>query len=725
MANPYQVKDTMFYVKNGRATCLDAVYLDIETSNNHAEDPKDLRTWIVSIQVLFKGMYFLFRTPEELIAFYMKMYSNYRLKVTTDITKKLITYIHNASYDLSYLIPYLNMLPDEGSGANGIIQKENKFITYVQGSFEFRCSFYLTGMSLENWSKEMNIEHKKAVGFYDYDKTLYPDSELTEEEQIYDKYDVLAMDECMDKQLSIYGDTLATVPFTKTGYIRRILRRSCVADQHYRENYFLRTKLTPRQYQALNRSYAGGYTHNNRFYTDVLVNKKVGHRDFKSHYPTQMTCSDQFPIGKFTSYYDFEEIPKRLSISDVLSLSPKFSTMTIIRITKAQLKDKNISMPFMQYSKCFDATFDMKIIDNGRVLKAEGDWVMYLDNFTLKILNEQYNMNYAILRVWRAINGRLPECVIKVIDDLFKQKSDLKNEVHKLTELYGKLDPRTVEKQAELQRVKALLNAIYGCCATNPLKNDWSVSDNMEFRIEQSYSTLAEIEEGLTKFYRGRNNFLPYQWGVWITAMARYELYEYIIAIGYDKCLYSDTDSLFYIKDEETEAAVAKLNAEKKAKAHYVVLANGKEEYYDEFSDEPDCIAFKGLHSKCYGVVTNKGLELTVAGVPARTMTGIDEENKPIYLTREAEMQGDLKDPIKALDRLTFGFAFKVNTGKTALYVGADGYGSERVPKKMIIDGHEVHTAGGCVIRKAETKVIREMDFTPDYEEDTFGDMLA
>ena len=32
-------------------------------------------------------------------------------------------------------------------------------------------------------------------------------------------------------------------------------------------------------------------------------------------------------------------------------------------------------------------------------------------------------------------------------------------------------------------------------------------------------------------------------------------------------------------------------------------LDNGKLEYYDEFSSEPDCAAFKGLHSKCYGVV--------------------------------------------------------------------------------------------------------------------------
>ena len=46
----------------------EAIYLDIETSNNHASDPRKLRTWITSIQVRFDNNYYLFRKPTELTA---------------------------------------------------------------------------------------------------------------------------------------------------------------------------------------------------------------------------------------------------------------------------------------------------------------------------------------------------------------------------------------------------------------------------------------------------------------------------------------------------------------------------------------------------------------------------------------------------------------------------------------------------------------------------------
>ena len=175
--------------------------------------------------------------------------------------------------------------------------------------------------------------------------------------------------------------------------------------------------------------------------------------------------------------------------------------------------------------------------------------------------------------------------------------------------------------------------------------------------------------------------------------------------IGYEYVLYSDTDSLFYISTPEIEKRIEAKNKELRSTAHYVELENGKKEYYNEFTEEPECLAFKGLHSKCYGVVTSKGLEITIAGVPARTIIGM-EGDKPIYYTREEELSGPEKDPIKALDHLTDNFTFHINTGICALYIGALGYKTERKPEIIYIDGHEIHTAGGCVLNKLDTKTV-------------------
>ena len=722
MSKTFYHAGVKFTFAKGMIYCLEPMFLDIETSNNHAEDPKDLRTWIVSIQVLFKDKYYLFRYPEEFISFLESIRKKLGLKPSEKFKKRLIIYVHNLSYDISYLLPYINMLPDDNEKFQGIIEDTNKFLSYVRGCFEFRCSYRLSGMSLENWSKEMNIEHVKQVGLYNYDKVIYPDQELSQDEQIYDKFDVLSMKECLAKQMSYYGDDLTSIPLTKTGYIRRTLRRSCRNDKYYRKHYFWDNRLNARCYEYCLKSFAGGYTHNNRFWRDILIESgktyeyipfsgiyikvdSIKHRDFKSHYPTQQTCSDRFPIGRPQHIFD-ESLGYDLSIEDILSESQSFTYFIKIKITKARLRDMNISMPFMQRSKCYQTSIDKERCDNGRIIFIEGEVTMYLDSVTLAILHDQYEIEYKIIDAYRFKNGRLPDCLVSVVDKYFKGKSDKKALVHELTEAFGKLDPKTIEAEFDLMQEKAGLNSIYGCTVQQPLKPVMQVDELVKFSIKTMFISEEQVEEGLENYYKGKNNFLAYQLGCIVTSLARYELYLLISkVIGYERCLYSDTDSIFYISDEATEKRIEAFNKERKASAHFVELKNGKKEYYDEFTLEPDCLAFKGLHSKCYGVVTNKGLEITIAGVPARTLIGM-KDGKPIYYTREEELSGEEKDPIKALDHLADNFIFKVNTGVSALYIGAEGYQMPRKPQVIFIDGHEIHTAGGCVLRRLDEKRV-------------------
>ena len=731
-----------FGFNKGRIYCMEPVFIDIETSNNHAKDPHELITWITSIQVIFAGKYYLFRYPEELIDFYKDLYKRLNLKPSEKFSKILITFIHNASYDLSYLIPYINELPDDGREYMGIIEAPNKFLTYCRGAFEFRCSFRLSGMSLEKWSKELNVEHQKQIGLYDYDAIIYPDQDLDDASQKYDYFDVAAMQDCMIKQLQYHNDTILTAPLTSTGYIRRELRRSCCRDKNYHKKYFYDTRLDCELFKACYRAYAGGYTHNNRFFNDILIRcgnryeyrpgsdnfidvNRIRHRDFKSHYPTQMTCYPM-PTGRPQDIYNIN-MGFPFTIENVLADMPDFYYIVVIRIYEAHLKDINISMPFMQFSKCYESDLEYKKLDNGRILNIKGSFIMYVDSYTLDILAKQYHIEYEILRAWRFTTSILPDCIINVVDKYFKGKSDKKNIVKDLTKEYGKLDPKTINAEFELMQDKKMLNSSYGCMAQNPLKDQIVIDDLMNFYTKEIFITDDDIEKGLERYYAGRNNFLQYQVAGAITSAARHELFEYIESIGYDHCLYADTDSIFYISDPDIEERIEKLNNAKHKKAHFVTLENGKREYYDSFEPEPDCIAFKGLHSKCYGVVTDKGLEITIAGVPARTLIGM-KNSQPIYYTREMELAQiapdpdnlePIKDPIKALENLKDDFAFKVNTGVCALYIGANGYNTDRKPQIIDINGHKIHTAGGCVIKKLESKFIHNIDVA-DINDDNY-----
>ena len=724
----FYIKGVKFCVHKGFVTCLEPILLDCETSNNHAEKSEDLITWISSIQVLFHGKYYLLRKPEELIEFYKYLYDELEMQpVLGQLPKKVITFIHNASYDLSYLIPYFDAyLPHHNEKSQGIIDSPNKFLNYQQAGFEWRCTYRLTNMSLEKWSNEMNVEHKKQVGLYNYDKIIFQDDELDKESQLYDYYDVLSMSECLEKQNQYHGDNIATMPLTFTGYVRRELRESCKSNKYFRNDYFYKTQMSAELYYALLKSYAGGMTHNNRFYNSMVIKaggtydylgKKIyvpmiGHADFKSHYPSQMACYD-FPLGVPQCIYDIDYFDNNIFIDDILSYYPKYSTISVIRFFNVEIKNKRISMPFMQRSKCHFVKFTRERIDNGRIIYASGEWVLFLDNLTLDIIRKQYefsNDDYEVLKVWRVENKPLPPEILNVVDKYFKGKSDKKNIVNDLVELFGKLDEKTLAAEFDLKQTKTALNSLYGVFGTNPLRQQYGFRNGLEFYIKQDYETFEDIEKGLNEYYSKRQNFCPYIIGCYVTALARHELFEYIEKIGYDKVLYVDTDSAFYIKDDETIKAINELNEEKRNNAHFVTLENDKREYYDSFNSEPDCYAFKGLHSKCYGVVTDHGLELTIAGVPARTLVGM-KDNIPQYVTRESELSDGEIDPIKALDKLDGDAIFHINTGISAIYVGATGNNTPRVPTILNIDGHEISTAGGCVLRKLESKKVKDTDY--------------
>ena len=263
--------------------------------------------------------------------------------------------------------------------------------------------------------------------------------------------------------------------------------------------------------------------------------------------------------------------------------------------------------------------------------------------------------------------------------------------------------------------------ATYGMLSTRLIMDSY----DMDF---DHYNEAGELEpminlskntdpaEKLDQYYNGRNNFLPYV-GYMVTSLARYELMEFAKTIGYDKCLYMDTDSIFYFKDDETEDKIKELNALHHKTASYVTDNYGERIYYDVFEPEKDIVAFKGLHSKCYGYITEDDeLIATIAGVPARTLIG-QRGDDLIYLTREEELAGitaemkladpdiQIKDKIAALDNLKIGAKFKTNTGTTSTYIIDK-------PHIEIINGHKTQLAGGCVINKLAEKKIK--DFTID-----------
>ena len=705
--------------KSKVSVCSEPIYLDIETS--HIEN----KCWMVTGQLYFAGTYTVVRKPTELMNYLLDKVETFGL----NDNRQIIVYIHNASYDLSYLLPWIQSYIPGYETRSGIYDGRNKIITYRQGPFDFRCTYLLSSCSLERWCEEMNAEHKKQVGLYDYNRVMYQDTEIDEDAKIYDEYDVLSMYDCLNKQLEAYDDDLTSIPLTSTGYIRRAMRKSCSLDASYRNDIFLNTKLDAAAYTVTLPSYSGGYTHNNRYMKSQTIRGKIKHKDFRSHYPTQIRVGP-LPWGTAELFYTISDAEKYrqiyghyMTIEDLFNMWPEYTTISVIKIKDMRLKDPKISMPFMQNSKMFNKSPGFRTLnDNGRSLATYGEFTTEIDNLTLKIIEEQYNFEYKILKVYRFRNMECPKCIADLIDDLFKKKSDYKIEYQEARKKYGEFAAETIDALFRLNQTKKLLNAIYGCMATAPVRSEDDVDyinyyngDIEDPYISTKATTIPEIQNKLDKYYNSRNSFLPYQCGVMVTSLARYELYEYIKAISYENILYCDTDSAFYLSTEENEKRIAALNEEKHKKAPYVTDIKGRQIYYDVFEDEPDLVAFRGLHSKCYAAIDVTGeLVATIAGVPRRTIIGM-KDGKAIYLTREEELAGITKemkledpeikiDPYAAIENLKEGYKFKVNTGFTAKYV------HER-PHAEQINGHWIETSGGCIIKRLPEKIIHDMNF--------------
>lgn len=726
----------MFFRKRYRSKICyasEAIYLDIETSNNHVSDPRKLRTWITSIQVRFDKQYYLFRKPTELTDWLNSLIKKYQL----DPEKKIMIFIHNAAYDLSYLVPWLQQeLPAEPR--RGIYEGSSKIIMYEQYCFEFRCTYMLTGASLAKWSKDLNVEHKKQVGLYDYDKIIYQDDILTEDEQAYDMYDVLSLEECLKKQLLKYDDDLPTVPMTSTGYCRRIFRKGARTDPYYKKQIFQESRLDVEAYKYCVNTFAGGFTHANRYEKSLMVKTTIGHRDFRSMYPSIIRCYP-LPFGCPEVIFDahskfYQDRPYKPTTDDILKMYPEYFSIMKIRIYAAELRSLDITMPFMQSAKMRhkDEEKFTYLSDNGRVMKIikkDPDYdgaaaEMYVDNLTFQILKEQYKMQFRLLKVIRFKTMPIPECLAETIDELFRKKSELKLHYIEMKEKYGEFSEQAIEAEYEMNRVKKLLNATYGMFSTNPCRPEYDLDyeayynsnkkDKQPLKLIKGVRDYNDIKEALEKFYSAKNSFLPYQVGLAVTATARYELYEYIKAVGYENCIYCDTDSIFYKKTDEVEKRIEKLNQEKHKTAKYVTVNNEKI-YYDVFESERDITHFKALHSKCYGYINTKGeLKLTIAGIPARTIIGM-KDGSPVYLTREEELAGitkeqkladpdiEIQDKEKVLDLLSHHSLFKVNTGTTSYYI-------VEKPHVENINGHMTELAGGCVISKLTEKYIKDID---------------
>lgn len=577
----YRIKKSNPLIQSTKCYIEHLMTFDIETSTIEKTDGT-FEGYMYHWQVCIDGYVCFGRTWKEFLTFLRKM--NRALK-NYDEKHKLICYIHNFSYEFQFLYSWIKL-------ENVFAIDKRKPLKAISKDFniEFRCSYLLSNMNLKKFIENTpNAHYFKGSGDLDYKKVFTPNTILSMSELGYCYNDVMGLYEAIIYLLK--EDTLTTIPLTSTGYVRRECRNNMRKNKKNRKQ-FLDLKLDDKLYQLCKDVFRGGNTASNRYKTN-FINYDVSSYDMSSAYPYAM-ISGLYPITPFQ-----EETITSLDMLD--DYNNRYCTIAYYSFENVKLK-KGIPFPYIPYSKCiefiapsYDTQFKGKeYCYNGRVLEA--DFIkIAMTNYDYQIFIRQYEYDEENVRVedfYYSHKGFLPKELTDTVIEFFTLKSQLKG---------------IEEKTYEYMKSKNKLNSLYGMIVTDIIRQENLFNDQWE---KGENSTLEE-------YYSKRNNFLTYQWGLFVTAICRTNLQKAIDKIGLD-CVYIDTDSVKYcgshddvfeqINQEMIEWCTHNdiINYVKVGNHKYFLGLYDKEKGYDEFVT---------LGAKKYAFNQNGKIGITVAGL--------------------------------------------------------------------------------------------------------------
>lgn len=561
---------------------------------------------------------------------------------TLDTGTFIVIYVHNLAYEIQYLTGILDFDYDDIFW----LKSRRPLKAVYKNKIEFRCSYMLSGKSLAVWCDDLDVKHKKLSGDdFDYKAVRYPWTKLTDKQLQYGFHDVLGLRECIIKTFEMRHDTLESTPLTKTGYVRRDVKKAMGVCRKSVKN------LHPdyETFKMLESAFRGGNTHANRWRTGIII-KDVHSYDIASSYPFQI-LTKKFPITPFT------KPPRTVQESDLqkyMDIGRAFVCTAVFK--NIRLADEFIPVPYIPHSKtiCY-GDFSR---DNGRILHADKMQMTFTD-IDYKIIKNQYiwDGDAQILDIRLSRYGELPKPLKDACYHYFEIKTKLK----------GATDPH---EQFLYSMAKADLNSIYGMMVENPLK------PFIYFDCQSGKYTQETVTNPIQKLEKRQKSMAcPYQWGVWVTAHARADLQEMIDALydedGFNDLVYTDTDSVKFTGD--FDAVFDRVNKRKmKEGLSYKATTNkGKVKYLGVFEKEETAKRFITLGAKKYCYEGQDGdLHLTVSGVTKAK--GAKELGK--------------------IENFKIGFNFTIAGGTRIAYNDAYDNG------EIIADGRHLRIGRNCTI---------------------------
>lgn len=559
------------------------VSYDIETTNYRDNGKKKTVVYVHAFCV--DGVVSRFRTWDEADAFFAKLAED------------------NGAGGSHYVVVHVHNLPFEFGFLKSRMEWEDVFaiddrrrVVRARGNgLEFRCTLTLTNKALAGVGKEVGVD--KLIGDLDYDLMRHHETPLTDEEIGYIDNDVLILDALLKQRLE--RDTLATIPMTKTGYVRRMVAKA-VRNDPYDSAVVRSLRMTTEDYLMAKECFSGGYTHANAEFSGIVVQGATPY-DLASAYPA-VIVREKFPMSSFMDL-------------DPVHVQDNLGELAMMLDVTLEGVECNYAFGAISKSKCRELSSDA-VIDNGRVHSASRLSLIVTD-VEYQTIRRNYSTEAVYVNTAKAAAyGDMPRSIVEAVLGLYVKKTTLKG----------------VEgAEIEYAAAKEDINSIYGMMSTDPVKTKFEHIGGGELTVQP-----LDIDEEIQKHNKSRKRALFYPWGAWVTAHTRALLLGTIMDLadaGVD-VLYCDTDST-YSKDHPSIAGIIEgINQRQLEKNERAALDQGldpelfapadpsgethpiglfEHDNHGELIDQ-----FKTLGAKRYATVKGGKFSITVAGLNKR-----------------------------------------------------------------------------------------------------------
>lgn len=537
--------------KTSRYYYNDFATYDTETSN--IPTSRGMQGYCYMHQFYVGGYQFLLRKNEH--------FKELLFKIESKLDHILVVYVHNLAFEFQYLKSFIEI-----TNENVFAIDSRKPVKVNISNIEFRCSYILSGKSLDKYTQS-NKRYRKEKEIMDYSKIRTSTTKLEDNTILYSVLDTLALHEAIKDDMEQNGYTMASQILTNTQRATKDIYERCVSNNEDRttkkeiaDRKRICSKLDSDAYRVLRNTFRGGNTHANVEYVGHVLDQ-IGHVDIGSSYPFQMITEDEFPVSTLTKVdLNSEGVLNESFYRHLVSLH-KF-IVCMFEVKNIRLKE-GVTNPYLSLHKTGGASKRRTRLDNGRIVSSDRLLFYATDKEFLEIICKQYEWDsISTDDSYIADKGFLPLAFRQVVYSYYEKKTTLKNADE--DESLSKDERENI--LYEYNRSKAFLNSLYGIMVMEILRDDVSFIDNMFVRNRLTDNMLLDggYDEKIRKYYDNEKHFLVYQWGIVVTMLARCYLQEMIDLCGSD-FVYCDTDSVFYKNPDKWEhkyyeLSMAKIN---------------------------------------------------------------------------------------------------------------------------------------------------------------------